>query len=154
DSDVLTGAGTTISAAEGVAFSGTVATFTNAFTGNTAGDFTATIDWGDGTSSTAGSVSGSGASFSGSGAHTSGEEGLFPGTGTFADDGSGTASATANSTANVADAGLSIISVTHPAAAEGIDTGTVTVASFTDAAGSSSDIADLSAVITWADGTT
>ena len=52
----------------------------------------------------------------------------------------------------VNDAALSITSVTHPAATEGLGTGIVTVATFTDAAGVDSDIGDLSAVITWADG--
>ncbi|HQU47112.1 MAG TPA: hypothetical protein PK867_30185, partial [Pirellulales bacterium] len=52
DADILAAVGAvTISAAEGTTFSSTaLATFTNTYTGNTASDFTATIDWGDGTS--------------------------------------------------------------------------------------------------------
>jgi hypothetical protein len=37
---------------EGVATSGTVASLNDSTTNDTAADFTATIDWGDGTSST------------------------------------------------------------------------------------------------------
>src|SRR5205814_10462078 len=46
-----------------------VATFDDINTANVAADFTATIDWGDGTTS-AGSVSGSGGTFSVAGTHT------------------------------------------------------------------------------------
>src|SRR5256885_13963555 len=46
-----------------------VATFDDSNTANVAADFTATIDWGDGTTS-AGSVSGSGGTFSVAGTHT------------------------------------------------------------------------------------
>src|SRR5207302_741369 len=69
-------------------------------------------------------------------------------------DSGGSSASKTITTATVADAGLTITTVTHPAAAEGISTGTVTVASFTDAARVYSDIHDLSASITWADGST
>jgi len=51
-------------------FNGTVATFTDANPGAPASDFTATINWGDGTSSSPGTASGSGGQFAVSGSHT------------------------------------------------------------------------------------
>jgi hypothetical protein len=45
-----------VKATEGVVFSGPVASFTDADRSTTAGDFVATINWGDGSSSTRGSV--------------------------------------------------------------------------------------------------
>jgi len=74
-------------------FNGAVATFTDANAGAPASDFTATIDWGDATSS-AGTISGSGGSYTVSGSHT------YTGTGFFivkvhiVDDGGSTADAT------------------------------------------------------------
>src|SRR5262249_9707640 len=58
EGDVLTGTPYTITAPPGKSFGVTVATFTNTNTANVTGDFTATIDWGDGTTS-AGTVGGS-----------------------------------------------------------------------------------------------
>src|SRR5262249_24069755 len=46
-----------------------VASFTTTYTGNVAGDFVATINWGDGTTS-AGTISGSGGNFVVTGTHT------------------------------------------------------------------------------------
>jgi hypothetical protein len=68
-----------------------------------AGDFAATIDWGDGTA-TAGSVSGSAGSFTVSGSHTYAAPGTDTVTVTLADDAPGTATATATSTATVVPA--------------------------------------------------
>ena len=53
EADVLTAQGLTFTANPGQAFSGTVATFTDSDTSNVAGDFSATINWGDGTTSRA-----------------------------------------------------------------------------------------------------
>ncbi len=58
-----------ISHTEGTAFNGTVATFTAVDMSLTASDFTATIDWGDGTQST-GVITGSAGSFTVSAPHT------------------------------------------------------------------------------------
>src|SRR6185437_13567442 len=52
----LTPSGVSLSLTEGTAFSGTVATFNDGNLLSSAGDFTATIDWGDGTPSTTGNV--------------------------------------------------------------------------------------------------
>jgi hypothetical protein len=135
----------------------TVATFTDAAgTSSDSGDLSATITWADGQTS-AGTVvaTGTPGGYAVTGSHTYNEEistaASF--TVTVKDSGGAAASRTIT-TATVADAGLTITSVTHPAAAEGIGTGTVTVATFTDAAGVYSDINDLNATITWADGST
>ena len=53
-----------------LAFSGSVATFTSATPGATAGDFTATIDWGDGTPTSAGAIASASGQFTVSGSHT------------------------------------------------------------------------------------
>jgi hypothetical protein len=100
DADVLTGTPVTFAAHTGIAFTGTVATFTDAFTGAVPSDFTATIDWGDATTS-AGTVAGGGGTFTVTGTHTYLSVGTFTVKVTLADDPPGTATATASSTANV-----------------------------------------------------
>jgi hypothetical protein len=68
--DSLTATPATISPqTTGVSFTAPVATFTDSNTSTPAGSFTATIDWGDG-STTSGNIAGSGGSFSVSGTHT------------------------------------------------------------------------------------
>src|SRR5262249_41797094 len=54
EADVLTPSGQTISATASQAFSGQVATFSDSDTVTGAGDFTASINWGDGTPTTTG----------------------------------------------------------------------------------------------------
>src|SRR5262249_14319754 len=63
EADVLSGTASNVSTTEGSTFSGAVAFFNNSgYPANPASDFTATIDWGDGTTST-GTVSGAGGFF-------------------------------------------------------------------------------------------
>jgi hypothetical protein len=100
ESDVLTGHPVSFTTHAHQAFSGTVATFTDTDTANVAGDFTATIDWGDGTT-TAGTVSGASGTFTVNGAHTYAAAGQDTVTVKLADDAPGTANATATSTATV-----------------------------------------------------
>src|SRR5207248_7622628 len=82
------------------AFTGAVATFTSTFPANTAADFQASINWGDGTT-TVGTITGgngsSTVSANGANAHTYADEGNFTLTVTVADDAPGTAVATATS---------------------------------------------------------
>src|SRR6266571_2400197 len=101
EADALTPHGTTISATAGQTFSGPVATFTDSFTGNVAGDFVATIDWGDGATTT-GTVTGSNGSFTVNGSHTYAFGGQDTVHVTLTDDAPGTATATATTTATVA----------------------------------------------------
>jgi PKD repeat protein len=126
---------TPVNATEGLAFSGQVATFTDADPNATVSDFNppggALIDWGDNTTS-AGTVTqpgGKGTPFVISGSHTYVEEGSFTVTITITDvDGN---SATGQGTATVADANLTVttssVSATEGQAFSG------QVATFTDA---------------------
>jgi hypothetical protein len=143
----LSASGLTIAATEGTAFSGPVATFTDANSGGTVSDFSATIAWGDGIT-TAGTVSANGGgSFSVSGAHTYAEEGTYSLTVTITDVGG--AGAVANSTAQAGDAALTA-SANPVATVEG-GTFSGVVASFTDANPNAS-ASDFTALITWGDG--
>ena len=101
DNDVLTAAPPlTIEATQGSAFSGVVASFTDNDLVSPASDFSASIDWGDGTA-TSGIVSGSNGSFTVSGTHNYGIAGKLPLHVTLSDDGAGTASAVAAGSALV-----------------------------------------------------
>jgi hypothetical protein len=137
----------------GQPFNGPIAAFTNAgFPNNTASDFTATIDWGDGTI-TAGVVSGgSGAPLLVSGTHTYSQAGPKVATVTLSDDAPGTATAVAINTftvqGNLVAHGAGPILVN-----EGASTGTVTVATFSDAGGNG-PASQYTATIDWGDGTT
>jgi hypothetical protein len=144
----LAAAGTSVGATEGAAFSGVVATFTDANPGAKAGEFTATITWGDGAFST-GTVSASGGGFQVSGSHTYVDQGSYAVRVTINDVGGSSASAI--STANVGDAALTgagtSIGATEGAAFSGV------VATFTDA-NPNAGVSDFSAIISWGDGTT
>jgi hypothetical protein len=100
EADVLAGQGTAIKTNIHHAFTGVVATFSDTDTANVAGDFTATIDWGDGTT-TAGTVSGGSGTLAVSGTHQYAHPGHENLTVKLTDDAPGTATATAHSTANV-----------------------------------------------------
>jgi hypothetical protein len=100
ESDVLTPSGLTISAIQGQAFGGAVATFTDLNSGNVAADFTASINWGDGTA-TAGTIAGTGGTFTVSGGHTYASGGKDSVTATLTDNPPGTASVIAAGTAVV-----------------------------------------------------
>src|SRR5260221_2988624 len=105
EADSLTPSPLTITPVEGVPFNGTVANFSDTYTGNVASDFVAIINWGDATIS-AGTVSGGGGSWSVSGSHTYADQGSYVVTVTLSDDAPGTASAIATGAANVSDAPL------------------------------------------------
>jgi hypothetical protein len=149
EADSLAGTPATFSAPSGVSFTTTVATFTDTLTSAVAGDFTATIDWGDATTS-AGTVSGGSGSFQVSGTHTYAGAGTFPVQVTLSDDAPGTATATVTSTARVA-AGLAVTAV-NISATEGTPFNG-TVATFSDA-DTSRTAASFTATINWGDGTT
>jgi virginiamycin B lyase len=136
-----------ISAVEGTVFSGTVATVpgTAALTG-----YGATIDWGDGTTST-GTLSGLGGLAIG-GTHAYAEEGTYTLIVTLQDGQGGMSTAT--TTAVVADAPLTPAGSVSPfQAAEGNDYGSQVVAVFADG-GTDGTAADYSATISWGDGNT
>src|SRR6185437_13467326 len=59
----LTGGPLTITAADGVSFTGAVANVADRDTSEAGGDYTATIDWGDGVTTAAGTLSGGAGTF-------------------------------------------------------------------------------------------
>lgn len=152
ENDTLTaGPAVTASATEGATFSGTLATFADTtYAANLPADFTASIAWGDSTTST-GTVTGSAGSFTVTGSHAYAEEGTYTPTITLSDNAPGTATQTAAATIHVADAPLTATAMTI-GPTEGISF-TGVVANFTDAdpAGTATDY---TAIINWGDGTT
>jgi hypothetical protein len=152
EADSLTGTKATITATEGTAANNvTVATFTNTNLAATASDFTASIDWGDGTTST-GTVSGSSGAFSVNGSHTYSEDGAHSIKVKIADDAPGTATATVTSTANVAESDLLVTGVAL-SPTEGTALTGATVATISDT-GSPDAATNFTATINWGDGTT
>lgn len=133
-------------AQEGVQFNGAVGAINDANKALTAANFTATIDWGDGSQST-GVVTGSSGSFSVSGSHTYAEPGTFPTTLTINNSDGESASPTGQ--AKVVDASLSCSANNINPSVNLTFSGKV--ASFTDASGIPK-LADFSAVINWGDG--
>ena len=132
-----------LTAVEGAAFSGPVGTFTDADPHGTATDYTATIDWGDGQTSSGG-ISGSG-TFTVFGTHAYEEEGAYSVTVFIADAGGATASDSA--AMSVADAPLTGIGITRTT----INPVNGPVAMFTDA-DPHGMVSDYSAIINWGDG--
>jgi WD40-like Beta Propeller Repeat len=147
---LISASGSNVTGTEGAALgSATVATFTDADDGAQASDYSASIDWGDGGTST-GTVGGSGGSFTVTGSHTYTEEGSYPVSVQIADTGNPSDTATATSTATIGDAALT-------ANGKGtLPTGgsfSGVVASFTDA-NPSGQVGDFTASIDWGDGAT
>jgi hypothetical protein len=99
--------GVPFSGSEGTNSCGSVATFSDADAKAVATDYTATIDWGDGTPKSPGTISGSNGSFTVSGCHTYTEEGSHNVTVTIIDADNADNSATVTTTATVGDAALS-----------------------------------------------
>lgn len=140
--------GANVTAVEGSPFSGTVATFSDPNVAHTAGQFSASIDWGDGTTSS-GTVTGAAGSFSVAGGHTFAEEGTRSVTVTVTDSNDSNDTGSATSTATVSDASLAVTAATL-GPTEGLSATSI-VGSFTDADPNGS-ATDYSAVITWGDG--
>jgi hypothetical protein len=152
EGDSLSGSPVTFSAVAGTPFTGTVATFTDSDTANVAGDFTATINWGDATTS-AGTVSGGAGSFQVKGTHTYAGPGTFSVVVTLSDDAPGTATAQVTSTAHVAASGNAMSSsAVNFTIGEGVAF-SGPVATFTDSDATKTP-ASFSATIAWGDATT
>jgi len=153
ESDSLTLTADNISGSQGTALNNVqVATFTDTFTGNSASDFTATIDWGDGTT-TLGTVAGSGGSYTVDGSHTYATAGTDTITVDVADDFPGTATASGTATATIAARTLTGTMVLASATEAAALANTTTVATFTDSI-TSDTASDFSATIDWGDGVT
>src|SRR5262249_47565224 len=128
-----------------------VATFTDVDTVTAASDLTATIDWGDGSSSS-GLVSGGSGTFAVSGSHTYATAGQYTLTATLADDAPGTATASATSNVTVFAPLTGQVGLTSATEHVALTSGT-TVATFTDT--NTGDSANgFTASINWGDGTT
>jgi hypothetical protein len=154
----LTATGSPVPAVEGASFTGPVANVADPNNGPISGDYpqngssvkgyTATINWGDGTATSAGTVSGTDSQIGVAGTHTYAEEGSYTVTTTVNDAATGASLVTATSTATVADAPLTVkgatIAGTEGASAAGV------VATFTDPG----TAADFTATINWGDGST
>jgi hypothetical protein len=137
-------------ATRGVGFSGfPVASFHDANAGTSAADFTASVGWGDGTGSSADVVALGGGNFAVLASHTYAEEGNYALSVQVLD--AGGSSVDGSTTIRVADAPMGNLSVHTPKATEGANTGTLTVASFTDA-NAATPAADFTATVTWGDG--
>ena len=137
-----------------------LASFTDTGGADPVGDYTATINWGDGTATTAATVSllGNGGNFAVTSAtpHTYAEEGIYAITATITDNDPTNpngvpTSAMTTGTATVNDAALTAVSSPAiPAAVEG-KAFTAQVASFTDA-NTTAPVTDFTATIEWGDG--
>ncbi len=135
--------GQNISASEGLAFSGDVANGT--YSGS--GTLSATINWGDGSPTTSGTITGT-SSFTVSGTHTYAEEGNYTISIFVSDDNGHTANTT--SPATVSDAALSLTHfVTGPV--KHLYAGVA--ATFTDA-DPNGQVSDYTATVNWGDGNT
>jgi hypothetical protein len=155
----LTATGSPVPAVEGASFTGQVATVADPNNGPLSGDYpqngssvygyTATINWGDGTAPTTGTVSGTDSHIGVAGTHTYAEEGSYTVTTSVSDAATGESLVTATSTATVSDAAL--VAGTTKATCTGGSCG-VTFG-FTDA-NKAAPASDFTATITWGDGTT
>jgi hypothetical protein len=146
--EAITATGATFGATEGVTFTGPVATFTDPDRASTAAEYSATIDWGDTTPTTPGTISGpTGGPFTVSGTHMYVERGTYAVTITITDVDNRNNNATVTSTARVGDARLSSTCATTAVSTQ---TYTGPTAVFTDQS-STGTPSDFSATIFWGD---
>ena len=145
----LTVAAQSVSGSEGASLANSnVATFTLAGASATASDFSATVNWGDGSSAPATVAAGASGGFDVNGSHIYAEEGSYTFT-VMVQDGSVVGSATG--TANVADQAVAAQGGFTLTAAAGTSSTSQTVATFKDRGGVE-PMADYSATIDWGDG--
>lgn len=148
---VITAFPVNFTAGEQTIFNGAVAVFDDDNPAATPADFTATIDWGDGSPTSTGSIGVNSAAFVVLSQHTYADEGAFTVTVTISDAPPGTGTAIATDTATITEGdALSGSPVTFHAQA-GVAV-TTTVASFADAL-SAAVPGDFTATIDWGDAT-
>lgn len=136
-----------VSAVEGQSFTVPVATFTDPDPAGSAEDYLASIDWGDGTPLSAGTVTKAGDTFTVDAGHTYAEEGSYSPSVTITDDDVPYNTATVIPTGTVTDAPL------HATNVDFLSTNPVNqnLANFTDD-NPAGPLSDFSAVIDWGDG--
>lgn len=147
----ITASGNDVSATEGLATTTNVATFTDPDATATAAEYSANIDWGDGSSSSGTIASAGGGNFMVAGTHKYVEEGSYTTTVVITDSDNSSNSATTQSTARVADAPVTATpgcAMASPADYNG------PTAMFTDSAGTFGSASDFAATINWGDGAT
>ena len=155
DGDVLAGTAAPITATEAIAFNGTVATFSDSgYPNHSLTDFTATIDWGDGATTTGSMTRVGSGPFTVSGAHVYAKEGSYPVKITLVEDASGTASATVTALATVTDGDVLTPGASITASATERNAFSGTVATFNDSGNASNLPEDFMATIDWGDGAT
>jgi hypothetical protein len=150
----ITAQGTNITEVEGAPFGATMATFNDPDPVSTPAEYAATIDWGDGTATTAGTINqpgGVGTQYTVSGSHTYAEEGTYTATIKITDSTSALNTATVTTGATVSDAALKGTGV-PVAAIEGLPFSGVNIGSFTDA-DPAGTVSDYTATVDWGDGT-
>jgi phospholipase C len=151
DPAVVVAGGFTVSATEGAdSGSQVVATFTDPGGAEALSDYSASIGWGDGSTS-AGTITFAGGVVTVWGDHSYVEDGPYTLTVTVQHDGAPAASAT--SAALVADPAVVVTGNFTLTAAEGTDSGSQALATFTDP-GSTEALSDYSATVAWGDGST
>jgi hypothetical protein len=139
-----------VNSVEGAQFNGTTGTFTDTNANQPASSFTATINWGDGTTST-GTITGANGSFSINGNHIYAEEGSFNTTVSVQDTDGETATGIASG--NVSDAPLSLIShLPSFSFVAGVPLANLILGKFGDA-NPFGTAGDFEATIDWGDGT-
>ena len=149
DAPLSSTAGPSISATESATVSGVLATFNDSDPNASAADYTATVDWGDGTTSAGTIAATSGGGFTVNGSHVY-EEGSFAVKVTIAD--AGGATTTATTSASIADAAITGTGKQLPITTEANPfTGPVATFSDSDPLGV---LSDYTATIAWGDGTT
>ena len=148
--DVLLAQDPTITPTAGSGFSGSVGLFTDSSGNTNPAIYSASIDWGDGSSNTAGTVTGSGglSGFSVSGSHTYTAAGSYTVQVTITD---GTDYFYITSTAIVADTPLSLAGTSAPTGVASGTSFTHQVATFTSA-NSYLTVGQTSGIIAWGDG--
>jgi hypothetical protein len=118
DAALTNATGTSLSATGGASFTGQVATFADSDPGGAASDYSATINWGDGSSSP-GTVAATGSGFAVNGTHTYASPGSYKTGVTIAD--AGGSSTSADGTANVAAAPPTVTTVPLPVLGKAFD---------------------------------
>jgi hypothetical protein len=138
-----------IGSTEGIAQTYSLVSFTDGNSLAQASDFSATIDWGDGSPQSFGTVTPNAGAFTVTAIHTYLEPASYPVQVLVADKGG--SSLSSSSTINVADAPLSNGTGTSFTGIEGQTLSNVLVGTFQDA-NPSADVSDFSAKINWGDG--